>query len=111
MELCDYEDPDKIKYCPPAIPPMLIQKEGEFDMGPQMDPALLALCLDMPFAPECLNLGQSGAVTRSPSTFINDMPSGVRPGTFEVDDHDCYGNMVCTELVPCLCFFESLSVS
>lgn len=64
-------------------------------MGVQMDPVLLVLCLDDPTNPACIALGQSGAVTRSPSTFVNDMPSGTRPGIFDPeDDHDCYGNMV-----------------
>jgi hypothetical protein len=47
-QLCDYDDPDLLKYCPSAIPPMLVEKQTytRADIGPQMDPDLLKKCLD-----------------------------------------------------------------
>lgn len=80
VELCDYADLELMKYCPPVVPPMLIHQDGRGSRGPQMDPALISMCLDQPEAPECEFLGQSGSVTKSPSSFVNDMPSGTRPG-------------------------------
>lgn len=95
-ELCDYGDPDFIKHCPPAIPPMITDPQAN-GMGPQMDNALLQKCLDDPTDPECQALGAYGDVTRSPSTYTDTMPTGGSRGEGGLDlgpdGSDCFGNM------------------
>ena len=61
-----------------------------------MDPVLIGICLDDPTNPACIALGQSGAVSRSPSSFVNSMPSGTRPGGILDPEvaRGCYGQML-----------------
>jgi hypothetical protein len=109
-ESCDYDDPNKIKFCPPApMPPHLSKqrssgkpasaksKETITDAAKEEDfagisPLLLTKCLDDPTDPDCVRLLQddeapaddaSGSGSGGPPTptrYVTSMPTGTSEG-------------------------------
>lgn len=121
---CDYDDPVKIKFCPPAPKAPLhvahrTQKKGASaeaqdkadgkgeDKDDEMvgiSPLTLTKCLDNPSDPDCVRLlqddsvaaGQTTPQRRTQTTFTTSMPTGTSEGlaTQEPTRDDCYGNML-----------------
>jgi hypothetical protein len=119
---CDYDDPAKIKFCPPVpVPPHLAKqsaaakrtsakkeatsaaKEEELYAG--ISPLALTKCLDDPTDPDCVRLLQddeedepdaAGSVAPRSTNYVTSMPTGTSEGlaTQEPTRDDCYGNML-----------------
>lgn len=122
-DYCDYDDPSKIKFCPPVVPPPHVVKappttaattstssagSGTKTTTPTpFSPEFISKCLDNPDDPECIRLlqdgpGNSGSHTsqggaNSQSTnYVTTMPTGTNENlaTQEPTRDDCYGNML-----------------
>lgn len=98
---CDYDDPDKIQFCPPEPRPPFHVKGRQKNISPWRSSStndkdkissssLPIKCLDSPNDPDCRRL------LFGPPTFVYSMPTGTRAplATIEPTRDDCYGNML-----------------
>ena len=124
---CDYDDPEKIKFCPPAPgAPHLVNQQKKTKGKPvvsdekteeEISPLALTKCLDDPTDPDCVRLLQddgrrkaeeraAASVAPKSTNYVTQMPTGVNEGlaTQEPTRDDCYGNMLdgrfCTSEMP-----------
>jgi hypothetical protein len=104
---CDYDDPNKIQFCPPALNPMIYRSQNF--LSPEK--SLPSKCIEDPDDPECRYLRElqitkqarktsrpapspksSQRPNGAPITFVTDFPVGSLATDAPTKDM-CYGNM------------------
>ena len=101
---CDYDDPVRVKFCPPVPDPRSVQRLKK-NRAQARELALPMKCLDDPEDPDCHRLLMQDKKAKSTMyTRYVSVPGETPLATMEPTRDDCYGNMLdgrfCTSEMP-----------